>query len=313
MIPFFSVVIPLYNKENYIYNTLKSVLSQSFQDFEIIIVNDGSTDGSLGELSRIQDHRIQVLNQTNKNVSDARNLGIKHANANYIALLDADDIWYPNHLEDSKKLIESFPNCGLYCTAYDTLFYSKTIVNGQYSGIDDDFFGIVPDYFANSLIDGIALTSAVVIPKDIINKYGGFNTHIRSGQDTDLWIQIALKEPVAFTSRISMRRVISDTNNHLSLSSKRVDKILVVKKFKTEEKNNSSFKRYMDHNRFAIAMERKMSGDKENFKSIVKDINVKHLNAKQKAILALPGWGIKQIKRFQIFLIKNKVYLSPFR
>src|SRR5262245_2597869 len=97
--PFFSVIIPLYNKENYIRNTLKCVLEQSFTDFEIIIVNDGSTDNGLKVVKEFTDSRIVIEEQTNKGVSAARNLGIEKAAGTMIALLDADDYWFPNHLE----------------------------------------------------------------------------------------------------------------------------------------------------------------------------------------------------------------------
>ncbi|QYS89019.1 glycosyltransferase family 2 protein [Flavobacterium davisii] len=89
----FSVIIPLYNKENYIYNTLTSVIDQSYSNFEIIIVNDGSTDKSLEIIQNINDSRIRIFNQQNKGVSSARNLGIKNAKGTLIAFLDADDLW----------------------------------------------------------------------------------------------------------------------------------------------------------------------------------------------------------------------------
>ena len=87
----FSVVIPLYNKEHYIGKTLKSVLNQTFQDFEIIVVNDGSTDHSLDAARSIKSDRVQIISQENAGVAVARNTGIEHASAEYIAFLDADD------------------------------------------------------------------------------------------------------------------------------------------------------------------------------------------------------------------------------
>ncbi|QYS90674.1 glycosyltransferase family 2 protein [Flavobacterium covae] len=89
----FSVIIPLYNKENYIYNTLISVINQTYTYFEIIIVNDGSTDKSLEIVKNINDSRIKIFEQNNKGVSSARNLGIKNATGSLIAFLDADDLW----------------------------------------------------------------------------------------------------------------------------------------------------------------------------------------------------------------------------
>ena len=99
----FSVVIPLYNKENHIQKTLNCVLSQSFTNFEIIIINDGSTDNSLKKAEDIKDSRIFLYSIKNQGVSNARNYGIKKANSDYICFLDADDFWYNNHLSVSLK------------------------------------------------------------------------------------------------------------------------------------------------------------------------------------------------------------------
>ncbi|MCB0445703.1 MAG: glycosyltransferase family 2 protein, partial [Gelidibacter sp.] len=117
--PFFSVIIPLYNKEKHIKTTLDSVLAQTFNDFEVIIVNDGSTDKSLKIAETFDDKRIHIHTTENKGVSYARNYGVSKSNSNLIAFLDADDYWFPHHLKDLKHLIKKFPNCGLYCKAYD--------------------------------------------------------------------------------------------------------------------------------------------------------------------------------------------------
>lgn len=308
-----SVVIPVYNKQEHIKATLESVLSQNYTDFEIIIVNDGSTDGSMDIVSTFKDKRIKIINKKNEGVSTARNLGIESSKGNFIAFLDADDIWYPNHLEELKNLFENFPDCGLYCTSYETSYYDKKIVKPKFLGIDDSFVGIVPDYFASSSIDSVAWTSAVAIPRLIFEKHGYFNTQLKSGQDTEMWVRIALKEKIAFTSSISAQRVISKSGNHLSLSEKRIDRLKVLEQFKDAETTNRSFKRYMDINRFAIAMERKMNGDTESFETIIKEIDYANLNTKQKTILKLPSFILKKLKHLQAFLIKNKVYLSAFR
>ena len=106
--PYFSVVIPLYNKEEHILATLNSVLQQTFKDFEVIIVNDGSTDNSVNVVAQIKDKRIQLLTLDNQGVSYARNYGVLKSKANFIAFLDADDIWFPNHLSDLKELAEQY-------------------------------------------------------------------------------------------------------------------------------------------------------------------------------------------------------------
>src|SRR5690554_5521626 len=96
----FSVVIPLYNKELSISNTIQSVLDQTFQNFEIVIVNDGSTDNSVKEVEKFDDKRIRLIHQENQGVSAARNRGIKEARYEWIAFLDGDDLWEKEHLEE---------------------------------------------------------------------------------------------------------------------------------------------------------------------------------------------------------------------
>lgn len=313
MKPYFSIIIPVYNKENHIKATLESVLNQTFKDFEIIIVNDGSTDNSENKISQISDKRIHLHSIMNHGVSYARNYGITKATSDLIAFLDADDLWKPFHLEDLKSLYESYPKCGLYCTSYETLYYGKKIVKPNFLDLDQIFLGIVPDYFASSLINSIALTSAVLIPKKMIEKHGDFNTKLRSGQDTELWIRIALKEKIAFSSNISVIRIISDLDNHLSASEKRIDRLQILYQFKDFEKTNKRFKKYMDLNRFSMAIERKINGDYQSFNKIIEDIDYINLYPKQKIILKLPTFLLKNIKHFQMFLIKNRIYLSPFR
>ena len=110
----FSVVIPLYNKEESIFNTIKSVLKQSCQNFEIIVVNDGSTDRSVDAVKAINDERIRLIHQENQGVSAARNRGINESRYEWIAFLDGDDLWESNHLEEIVKMMNTFPNEKVY-------------------------------------------------------------------------------------------------------------------------------------------------------------------------------------------------------
>lgn len=313
MTPYFTVVIPLYNKEKHIQSTIESVLAQTYTNFEIVVVNDGSTDNSEVVVKSIKDDRIKYYSQENKGVSSARNYGIEKAKANLIAFLDADDYWYPNHLETLKTLYETYPNCGLYATAYEKFYYNHKLVKGKYHHLPLDFIGVIPDFFHHSIIDPIAWTSAVMIPKKVFETHGNFDTELKSGQDTDLWIRIALKEKVGFSSEFTSRRIITDTDNHLSYSEKRIDRLKIIDRYKTEESYNKSFKKYIDLNRFSIAIERKMNGDLATFNKIRKAINQENLNIRQKLLLNTPAFFLRVLKKIQSILIKNKIYLSAFR
>ena len=114
----YSVVIPLYNKEHFIKKAIQSVLKQSFQDFEIIIVDDGSTDRSLEIARKFESEKLKVYTQPNQGVSVARNKGIENASGEYIAFLDADDTWNMDYLETIDELTTSYPESDIYVTAY---------------------------------------------------------------------------------------------------------------------------------------------------------------------------------------------------
>ena len=114
----FSVVIPLYNKEALIEQTVERVLLQTYQDFEVIVVDDGSTDKGVEVVKEFDDKRIRIIQQENQGVSAARNKGIEESQGEYIAFLDADDKWETDYLETQHCLIKKYPKCSVYATNY---------------------------------------------------------------------------------------------------------------------------------------------------------------------------------------------------
>ena len=311
--PLISIVIPLYNKERFIKETLDSVFNQSFTDYEIIIVNDGSTDSSVFIVNAIEDQRITVLSNQNKGVSHARNFGISKANSDLIALLDGDDLWEPNHLENLYNLYEKFPDCGLYATAYNKKYFNGEKIKASYNGLAKEYFGIIEDYFSASIKDSIAWTSAVLIPMKTFRKVGVFDEEMRSGQDTDFWIRIALKDSVAFSSIASSNKIILAPKYHLSYSTNRIDRLKLFEKFKAVELPTTSFKKYMDLNRFSVAIERKIAKDYINYRRLRNGIDPLNLNFKQRIILNMPSILIGLLKRLQNTLLRCNIYLSPFK
>ncbi len=181
-----SVVIPLYNKERYIKRAICSVLNQSFGDFEIIIVNDGSTDNSLSIVEDIADARIKLINQKNAGVSAARNRGIMESKYDFIAFLDADDEWKENHLDVIVDLIQEFPSCGVFATSYyflkkgiapsTPILPNKFNFNGE-KGIMDNYYEM-----AAGTDFPIHMSSFAVRKKDI-QSIDGFPIGIPSGED----------------------------------------------------------------------------------------------------------------------------------
>src|SRR5918993_437227 len=116
--PMFSVVIPLFNKQDFIERAVDSVLRQTYADFELIVVDDGSTDSSLDRLLRFADARLRIIRQANAGKGPARNTGIRESSREWIALLDADDYWFPDHLSELARAISLYPNSGRVATSY---------------------------------------------------------------------------------------------------------------------------------------------------------------------------------------------------
>ena len=177
-----SVVIPLYNKEKQIKRTLQSVLTQTFQDFEIVIVNDGSTDNSTIEVEKIKDSRIRLIHQENAGVSAARNKGIEEAKYELIALLDADDEWKNKYLEVQYDLYKKYPKCDIFACNYEFVNekhdISPTIIK-KLSFKEND--GILNNYFEVACVSHPPLcSSAIVIKKKAIQAIGGFPLGIKS-------------------------------------------------------------------------------------------------------------------------------------
>ena len=192
---YFTVVIPLYNKERHIGRAIQSVISQTYQNFEIIVVDDGSIDNSVKEVIKIKekDSRIRLIKQKNSGVSSARNKGIEEAKFDYIGFLDADDMWMPNFLESIKKLIEEYPDAGAYATSYQIKKENgklEPFIN--YYSFKEKWHGIVEDYFKYSIKTSLISASSVVIPKSIFNKVGKFHLGLKMGEDRDMWLRIAL-------------------------------------------------------------------------------------------------------------------------
>lgn len=309
MIPFFSIIIPLYNKERFIQKTLQHVLDQTFTDFEIIIVDDGSTDNSLIIANEFKDKRITIYPQTNKGASDARNFGIKKSTGKYIALLDADDYWKKNHLLELKKLIEMFPKAGLFCNNYEINYNGKFIKPATFNFKYDKQCLIIEDFFTANIINFIASSSSVAFLKaDFIN-LGSYNTTLRTGQDIDLWIRFALYYKIAFNPIITMCYNNFDIES-LSRSNYNTDRYQLINTYQREEKNNASLKLYLDINRYALAIRCRINNESKLYKKLKNEIDYSNLNYKQKTLLFCPKFLLKTLKFLQLFFINKSIYFT---
>jgi glycosyltransferase involved in cell wall biosynthesis len=194
----FSVIIPLYNKANFVKKTIESILSQTFKDFEIVVVNDGSTDNSLAVVSEITDFRIRIFTKENGGVSAARNFGIEKAQYEYIAFLDADDIWLPDYLETIKGMIEHYPQAGVFSTAY-TYVDGKDGCKGM--NVEAAKEAIYAENYCKSIEQKEIKqlwTGAICVKKDLFDKTGGFRVGVKRGEDLDMWLRLSLVSPIVW-------------------------------------------------------------------------------------------------------------------
>jgi len=207
----FSVIIPLYNKAAYIERAIQSVLSQTFQEFELIVVDDGSTDNPFVQLSVISQQlsvdapeiykKVRVIQQQNQGVSTARNNGVKLAKYDYIAFLDADDSWEPTYLEEMNGLIATYPNAGIYGSGYFIVKNGKKRIAPI--GVEKNFDRGLINYcqvYSKTLCMPL-WTGATIIRKSIFDLENGFNPRLKLGEDFDLWIRVAIKHTVAFLNK----------------------------------------------------------------------------------------------------------------
>lgn len=248
--PFFSVVLPLYNKEKYIKRTLESVLNQTFSNFEVLVIDDGSTDKSCEIVESINDSRIRLIRQENGGPSKARNRGIKEAKGKFIAFLDADDEWLPEKLAEHYQFHSEHSDIIWSCTGY-SVYGGKRIEEIIYhdTNILHDTLG--------AIMHGMSITSStVVIDKSIFNNQNFlFDESMKRSEDREVWYKIACLYPSIgnISEVLSIIHVntlgslcatgLNDTDFSFLSLSKRIEKELS----QIESKKRKEFSDYLDH------------------------------------------------------------------
>ncbi|HEY40915.1 MAG TPA: glycosyltransferase [Dehalococcoidia bacterium] len=187
--PKVSVVITTYNYRRFLAEAIQSVLEQTFTDFELIIVDDGSTDNTREAVDNFKDQRIKYIYQEHRGGNVARNVGLSISTGKYIAFLDADDIWLPEKLEMQVSLLDSSPDVALVCSDFYRFDdQSGTILNRAWENRQVD-----PKRALNLLLSesAFAVTSTVLIRTDVITEVGGWDESLNIGQDWELFVRIA--------------------------------------------------------------------------------------------------------------------------
>lgn len=285
----FSIVIPLYNKAHSIADTVASVLSQQLSDFELIIVDDGSTDGSAQVVEGIQDNRIRLVKLENGGVSAARNTGIRLAAAEHIAFLDADDLWLPDFLEDMRALTRDCPEAGIYGAAYWHQVQGDRYLEDN--GLPTEFRGYIPSYFEQAPRHLLFWTSAVVVKKTALQQNGAFDEGIRFGEDLDLWFRLALdhraafyNKPLAIYNKDAENRAMRRKQPYLT------NLVAHLEKFKQFEDSHADFRKFINPFRCIQLYELFHAGGitPELIKAYQRSIDKQELPLKYRLFLRLP-------------------------
>ena len=199
---YFSIVIPLYNKFEYIQKTIDSVLSQTYPYFEVIVVDDGSTDGSSSIIEILYDERIRLIKQENKGVSAARNRGISESKFEFIAFIDGDDWWNQDFLATITHLIHDYPNLDLFATKY--AMFKNNRVEISHDGLSPRMKNISFNLFEIGLNNTQATlpinSSNIVIRKKSLLEVGCFDERIHFFEDYDLFMRLACFSEIAYSN-----------------------------------------------------------------------------------------------------------------
>lgn len=195
-----SVVVPLYNKVDYIADTIASALAQTVTNIEIIVIDDGSVDGGAAVVKAIGDSRILCLHQANAGVAVARNAGMKVARGEYVAFLDADDIWRPEHLVHLLVLAERYPSAAIVANDYAEVGSDRPV---PFIPSQPVRYGLLHDYFEAAVVGKMPVfTSACMVRRREALDCGGFPPGHHHGEDLALWMSLAARHPVAVSSYV---------------------------------------------------------------------------------------------------------------
>lgn len=214
--PLVSVVIPAYNAGPFLGEALDSVFAQGYADLEVIVVDDGSTDNTR-EVAESYGDRIRYIRQDNAGASAARNRGIREAKGDFVAFLDADDLWVPSKLQKQLELFDQRPELGMVIT--DCIAFGEW---GEYVPPGDKRERLmVGDICQNIFLYSGVGTPSVMVRREVFDKVGMFNENLPLAEDDNMWIRIAADYPVELIDEVLVR-----VRDHANRSTKGIDRLL---------------------------------------------------------------------------------------
>ena len=309
---FFSVIIPLYNKENYIEKAIQSVINQSNNDFEIIIVDDCSTDLSYEIAKKCISEKINLIKHSkNKGLSASRNTGILNSRGNYITLLDADDLWKPNYLEEIKLLIDTFPEAKLFATNYEEVYPNNLILTPKNNADYLQPIQIIDDYFAVNLGQPLYCACSLCVAKDVFDVVGNYNEIITYSEDIDFNIRANLSFKLAYSNKALVSYLIFSENQitNSGLQNKTVPNFDAYEVFAAQ---NKPLKKYLDFNRYVLAKKYKIEKNKSQYNSLKSKIDSKNLSWKQNLLLNLPEYLVVLSLKIKSYFLRKGIRFTTY-
>lgn len=289
---FLSIVIPLFNKERFVQATINSVLNQTYPNFEIIVVDDCSTDESKTMVEKLASDKIKIVSHhINRGLSASRNTGIKHSQYDFVVFLDADDVLKNNYLDKIVSLITSFPAADLFATNYEHIYSQNFEISKKIETQNYYSDRIIDNFFATNLQQAIYCQSSFCVRKTAFSKIGYYNETINYAEDIDFNIRANLHLKLAYSGEKLVYYVKTDEQ--------RITKKSIVGKtipdfnsFETLAKNNPQLKKYLDVNRYMLANNFKKEGDLQTFTFLKNQISsnpkISGLTFKQRILLKIP-------------------------
>jgi glycosyltransferase involved in cell wall biosynthesis len=306
----FSIIIPLYNKASYIRKAVESVAEQTYKDWELVVVDDGSTDGSGNIVKAINDNRIRLVRQDNAGVSAARNRGVAESSAPYICFLDADDWWEPTFLEKMAVLVERYPDAGIYGTSY------WIVKNGKKRlapiGVDEGFVEGEINYcrvYAKTLCMPLT-SSSICLPRRIFNETGGFPLGITLGEDFLFWLHLALSHKAILLNHPLANYNQDVDNAHRGthrLHPPKQHMLWQLENYESLEKTNADYKQMIDNLRTYSLMNYLLDKQYRNAARTELDkVDWSHQPANTRRLYRNPIW----VLHLRQFILKNGSHLK---
>lgn len=303
----FSVVIPLYNKEKSISRTIESVLAQNFPDFEVIVIDDGSTDSSIEQVRKYKDSRVKIYSTKNGGVSKARNNGIKLSCNPYIAFLDADDFWDSDYLLYMAQLIQKYPKAIIYSCRQNIILGENRASLSKVGSLNTNFEGYISNYFKRAVKTTLFNSSSIIVRRKDILKYNvSYLTALEKGEDLLFYFSLLKTgHKACFTMKpLSYYNVMAENramNKKGSFDKGIMGYYLKLDLYKEPQPYRKFISNYLIRN--LLVINQLYDVDKKQQKEIKRKVIFKDLTFVHKLIFLMPSGLIDCL-----YSIKNKLY-----